>query len=67
MIDMVTPQKKKRGRIITPAVIRISLAWVNDEITLAEATRKLDLTTASHSYIAIARALKEHMRKNGNS
>lgn len=54
---------KKTNRTISPEVITMALAWVSDEITLADVARTLGTVNMTHSYTTLARALKEHLKK----
>jgi hypothetical protein len=54
---------KKSNREIDTATIKLALAWVGDEITLADVARALGTVNMTHSYTTLARALKEHLKK----
>jgi hypothetical protein len=58
-------QKKKRPNavIITNDLIELSLAWVNDEITLRQFAHAIDGAVGIHTYTVIANALKEYIKK----
>lgn len=53
---------KKLNREISPDVIKLAVAWANDEVSLADVARKLGTVNMTHSYTTLARALKEHVK-----
>lgn len=53
---------KKINREITDEVIEMAVAWANDEVTLADVSRKLGTVNMTHSYTTLARALKQHLK-----
>lgn len=59
---MTNQTTKKINREITPAVIKLALAWATDEITLAEAARRLGTINMTTTYTTLARALKEYVK-----
>lgn len=52
-----------KNREITPELIKLSVAWANDEVTLAEVARTLKTVNMTHAYTTLARALKQHVKK----
>lgn len=59
---MTNHPTKKVNREITPAVIKLAIAWATDEITLAEAARRLQTINMTTTYTTLARALKEYVK-----
>jgi hypothetical protein len=57
-----TTTNKKINREITPEIIKLAVSWANDDINLAEVTRKLGTINMTHSYTTMARALKAHIK-----
>jgi hypothetical protein len=61
----MTTSNKKINREISADVIKLAVAWANDEVSLADVARELGTVNMTHSYTTLARALKQHV-KNTN-
>lgn len=51
-----------KTRTIDAKTINLALAWAKDDITLAEAARRLNTINMTTTYTTLARALKEYVK-----